>query len=150
MDVTWQTLIFTGIWTGFWKIICKLPKIISVSIKWLNVHFLYKLHPIAQYQFVGCCRQGCSIELFPCIFDYAGVIDIETAVSKKHRNQISSLSDNANADNENNRTKLYNELNLLEKFRLHSVYVKGYRKDKISNNQSTKDYDYSTPLEKFL
>ena len=77
LDVTWQTLIFTGLWTSFWKIICKLPKGLSILWLGLNRKFLYRFHPIERYQFSGCIRTANASETFQSIFDYVAIEDIK-------------------------------------------------------------------------
>lgn len=146
LDVTWQTLIFTGIWTGLWKIFYKLSKWISVLWRWLNRKFLYRFHPIECYQFVGCI--GTSI--FPDIFSYVTMEDIEKCVSKKHKGQVKNLI--SKKDNNTEKSNFYEKLSFVEKCHLHKVYVNGYKDYKRKEEQQIKDSErnYYGPLKKFL
>ena len=124
LDVTWQTLIFTGIWAGLWKIVYKLPKWFSVLWLWLNRKFLYRFYPIDCYQFVGFSSKTGGIVVFSSIFDYATIENIEKCVSKKHKSQVKNLI------NEETRTCFYDELSFIEKCSLHKVYINAYRDQK--------------------
>lgn len=151
LDVAWQTLIFTGIWTGLWKIVYKLPKWFSVLWLWLNRKFLYRFHPIECYQFVGCIHKSGSIVSFPSIFDYATMEDLEKCVSKKHKGQVKDLTSKG-VDNAEVRTHFYEKLSFVEKCRLHKVYVNVYKDHERKQEQQINDFErnYYGPLKKFI
>ncbi len=147
LDVTWQTLIFTGIWAGLWKIIYKLPKWLLVLWLWLNRKLLYRLYPIKRDQFVGFISKLGSIIAFSSIFDYVSMENIEKCVSKKHKGQVKNLT------NEEARAHFYKELSFIEKCRLHKIYINAYkdhkRKEEQQINNSEGNY-FSGPLKRFL
>ena len=152
LDVTWQTLIFTGIWASIWKIIYKFPKWFLALWLWLNRKFLYCIHPIECNQFVGYISKSDFniIVSFSSIFDYVAMEDIEKCVSKKHKSQIKDLT-NTDIDNPKVRTRFYEELSFVEKCRLHKVYINAYKDHKRKEEQQiTGSKIYSGPLKKFL
>lgn len=151
LDVTWQTLIFTGLWTSFWKIICKLPKGLSILWLWLNRKFLYRFHPIERYQFTGCIRTANALIAFQSIFDYVAIEDIKKCVFKKHKNQIKNLL-NKSTDNTELRSYFYDELSFIEKCHLHKLYVNVYKDYKRKEEQRINDFErnYYGPSKKFL